>query len=91
MKRNLVAIITGKAKASTKWLFGAIVSFGGLMQIDAVKNFVTPLVAKHPKISAIVVCLTTIGTLLHDPRVQQVLGIGTVVPTATLNEPPKEN
>jgi hypothetical protein len=86
---NLIAIIQGKAKTSTKWLLGAIVSFATLMQIDAVKNLVTPLVAHHPKVSSIIAALIAIGTLLHNPTVQQVFGLGTVVPTATLNEPPK--
>jgi hypothetical protein len=91
MKHNFVAVITGKAKASTRWLFGLFLALPLLMQNDAFKNLVTPLLAAHPKAASAFGSITALALLLHDPKVQQVLGIGeiTTLPTpATVIEPP---
>lgn len=92
MKQGLVAVISGKAKSSTRWLFGLFLALPFLMQMDAFKNLVTPLFAAHPKVSSAFGSLTALALLLHNPTVQQVLGIGAVdelpspIPTITLDK-----
>ena len=75
MKQNIYALISGKVKVSTKILFALFMSLPFLMQVDAVKNFLTPIFAAHPKIAATVSSLAGIALLLHNPQVQQALGI----------------
>lgn len=84
MKESMMELITGKAKASTKALLALFMALPFLMQIDAVKNFVTPLLLAHPKISTAVGSLTSIALLLHNPQVQRVLGITTVETSTTV-------
>jgi hypothetical protein len=66
-----------------KGLIGLLVGLAGLMQIDAVKNFVTPILAMHPKISSIVMALCGIGLLLQNPYVRKILHIDTVTQQTT--------
>jgi hypothetical protein len=73
MTHNLIAVITGKAKVSTKALIGMLLTFGSLMQIPAVNSFVAPLIAHHPHIASIIGTLLGIYAVLHNPQVQQVL------------------
>jgi hypothetical protein len=75
MRENLVNILTGKAKSSTKWLFSLLLGLPVLMQIPAFEKFVAPLLSAHPKVATFVGSLVAIGTLLHDPKVRSILGI----------------
>ena len=77
MKQNLLALIKGEVKVSTKVLFGLFLALPLLMQNDASKNFVTPILSMHPKIAAAVGSLVSISVLLHNPQVQTILGIKT--------------
>ena len=63
-----------QVKALTHWLIGALIAAGGLMQIPLVNNFVTPILAAHPKIAPAVACLLGIAALLHIPTVQNLIG-----------------
>jgi phage-related protein len=72
---NVVNI--GNVKSSltnlSKTVIGVIVGMAGLMQIDAVKDFVTPILTAHPKIASIVAAVVAIGLLLQNPAVQKIL------------------
>lgn len=59
--------------AAGKSLVAAIVSIASLLQIDAVKNVVMPVVAHHPHISFLIGGLITLGTLLTNPAVQKAI------------------
>jgi hypothetical protein len=62
-------------KGLTKFLIGAIITLAGAMQLDVVKNFMTPIVANHPKISSIIAGIVGLGLLLQNPQVQKALHI----------------
>ena len=68
---NIKQGLTGLAKG----LIGVLIGLAGLMQIDAVKNFVTPIFNAHPKIAAVVAAAIGIGMLLQNPAVQKILHI----------------
>jgi hypothetical protein len=70
----------------TKWAIGVIVGLAGLMQIDAVKNFVTPILAQHPKISSIVLGLVAVGLLLQNPAVQRILHLDITGTTVKISD-----
>lgn len=68
-------LTAAQLRNSTRVLIGAIASFGVAMQLDVVKNYVTPILAAHPKIAPAIASLAGIGFLLHRPEVQQALGL----------------
>lgn len=76
-----MTIDTSKLQASTKNLMGLVVTAGTLFQIPAVHDFVLLQVHDHPHISGIVATLTGIFTLLHNPQVEEVLGLKQTVTT----------
>jgi hypothetical protein len=77
MPEQLKVINVGDIKAGitnlSKTFIGIITGLALLMQLDVVKNFVTPILAGHPKISSIVMGLVGIGLLLQNPAVQKIL------------------
>ena len=72
-----MVIDTAKLKVSTKSMVAALLAFGGLMQVPAVSQLVLKITANHPTIASVVTALLGIYTVLHDPRVQDALGIET--------------
>lgn len=82
MKDSVATLISGKIKASTKVLIGLLIAFPATMQIEAVKNFVTPLAAAHPKLATAIGALVTIGLVLHSPAIQAIFVQQTTEETA---------
>lgn len=78
-----MTIDAGKLKISTKALASAFMLFGALMQIDVVKQFVLQLTAHHPHIASIVTAAIGVYAILHNPLVEQTLGIKQTVETKT--------
>lgn len=78
-----MTIDTSKLQASTKNLMGIVVTAGTLFQIPAVHDFILLQVHDHPHISGIVATLTGVFTLLHNPQVEEVLGIKRTVDVKT--------
>jgi hypothetical protein len=62
-------------KDSTKAILGIIVLIVSLLQIDQVQAMVAPLVGAYPKLAALIAGLISIGTLLHNPKVRELLGM----------------
>lgn len=71
MKDTFISVVTLKAKNSTKTIFAVLVALPGLVQIPTVKSWISA----HPKVSATMGTFVMIGTLLHNPKLQQALGI----------------
>lgn len=78
VKDSVLLVIRGQLKGSTKAFIGLIIAFPTLMQIDAVKNFVTPLAAAHPKLATAIGGITLLGTLMHTPVIQAIFAEKTV-------------
>lgn len=74
-----MVIDTAKLRISTKALAAAFFSFGALMQVGPVSQFVTRATLNHPHIAALLASLVSISILLHNPEVGQILGIQTTV------------
>lgn len=58
-----------------KFLLAAIVAGALSMQVDQVKDAVTPYIANHPKLASIAGAVFSLVTLLQNPTVQHILGI----------------
>ena len=86
-------IDTSKLKLSTKSLVSALLGFGALMQIPAVSQLVLGLTEKHPHAAAMITALSGAAMLLHNPQVQEVLGIRQTVTTeeVVLKEEPAKS
>lgn len=80
MKDNFIAIVTGKARALTNVLVGLILGFGTLMAVPQVNSLVMPIIAKHPTVDSIVGMVVSLSLLLHNPQVDQLLGITVAAP-----------
>jgi len=70
-----MVIDTAKLKVSTKGLVGLFVAFGSFMQIPAVKDFVLKQTEHHPRVAAWATTVAGIYAVLHNPEVQEALGI----------------
>lgn len=82
-----MVIDTAKLKISTKTLVGLFLAFGSAMQIPAVNQFVLSVTAQHKNLASLVTVLSGIALLLHNPEVQDALGIKkTVAVTETMEE-----
>jgi hypothetical protein len=80
-------------KSFTKILVGILVTFAGLMQVQEVRDFILPLVTAHPRIASIVSALIGMAALVHNPKVQHLLGLDEEIPPVKEvepNEKPKE-
>ena len=64
-----------KLSAIGKGFFSLLLTAVALFQIPAVAQAVEPLAKLHPHIAITCGLLTTIGALLSNPQVQNVLGI----------------
>jgi uncharacterized protein YjgD (DUF1641 family) len=81
-----VVIDTAKLKISTKTMLGAVIGFGSLMQVPVVNQFVASVTMQHPHLAAIVTSVMGIYALLHNPEVQDALGIKTTVQVTETSE-----
>lgn len=79
-------IDTAKLKISTKTMLGLLVGFGSLMQIPAVNQLVASITLQHKNIAAIVTTLMGTYALLHNPEVQDALGIKKTVQVTETSE-----
>jgi len=79
----VVALDLSKLKISTQSLVAFLITLGGLLQIPQVSAFVLGLAAKHPHIAVAVGVITGIAALLHNPQVEQALGIKQTVQVTT--------
>jgi hypothetical protein len=75
VREERMVIDTSKLKISTKGLVALFVAFGGFMQIPAVNQFVLSLTTHHKRAAAVVTAIGGIYAVLHDPQVQDALGI----------------
>lgn len=78
-----MTIDTAKLKVSTKSLMGLVVSAGALFQVPAVHDFMIAQAENHPHILGIIASLTAACTLLHNPQVEDILGIKRTVEVKT--------
>ena len=81
-----MVIDTSKLKVSTKGMVALFMMFGGLMQIPTVSQMVLAIAAQHKNLAAIVTALMGIYTALHNPEVQDALGIKHTVETKETTE-----
>jgi hypothetical protein len=70
-----MTIDTSKLRVSTKSLVGLVVTAGTLFQIPAVHDFIIALAHNHPHVLGFFGTVTGVIGLLHNPAVQDVLGI----------------
>lgn len=70
-----MVIDTAKLKVSTKSMVGALIAFGGFMQIPAVSQFALKITASRPSIASVVTAVLGVYAVLHNPQVQDALGI----------------
>jgi hypothetical protein len=78
-----MTIDTSKLRISTKALFSVFLTFGGLMQIPAVSQFVLQAVSHHPHVGSTIATLVTLYSLLHNPQVRELLGFKKTVEEKT--------
>ena len=74
-------IDTSQLKFSTKSLVSALLGFGAVMQVPAVSQYVLALTQAHPHTAATITVLSGAAMLLHNPQVQEALGIKQTVTT----------
>lgn len=75
-----------KMRLSTKGLVAFLIGLGSLLQIPAIE---TPLLAaakQHPHVATILAALTSIAAVLHNPKVEKLLGIQTSTTTTAVGE-----
>lgn len=78
-----MTIDTSKLQASTKKLMGLVVTAGTLFQIPAVHDFVLVQVHNHPHWAGTAATIASLYALLHNPQVQEALGIKHTVAVTT--------
>ena len=81
-----MVIDTAKLKISTKTMLALLLGFGSVMQIPVVNEFVAAITSRHRNIAAVVTTLMGIYALLHNPEVQDALGIKTTVQVTKTSE-----
>lgn len=81
-----MVIDTAKLKVSTKTLVALLFAFGSAMQVPAVNQFVLSITAQHKNLASIVTAITGIAMLLHNPEVQDALGIKKTVQVTETSE-----
>lgn len=75
-----------KMRLSTKGLVAFLIGLGSLLQIPAIE---TPLLAaakQHPHVATILAALTGVAAVLHNPKVEKLLGIQTTTDTLTVGD-----
>jgi hypothetical protein len=70
-----MVIDTAKLKVSTQAMVASVLTLGGLLQIPEVHDVVLSLTHDHPHIVTILATFTGVYGLLHNPEVQDALGI----------------
>ena len=71
-----------KLKFSTKGLIAFLLGLGSLLQVPQVSAPVFAFAKLHPHFASVLGVLTLVVTLLHNPTVDQILGINQ---TTTVN------
>jgi hypothetical protein len=84
-----VQIDTSKLKFSTKSLVSALLGFGAVMQVPAVSQFVLGITKEHPHVAATLTSMAGAAMLLHNPQVQEALGIKQTVTTEEVTLKPE--
>ena len=64
-----------RMRAGTKGILATLVALGGLFQIQEVHDALIAFAQGHPHILGLIATATTIATLLHNPEVQECLGV----------------
>lgn len=62
-------------KGSTKRIAAALAAVGALVQVPAVKDALVKLVETHPHYASLAATAVTLWTLIHNPQVEQILGL----------------
>lgn len=70
-----MTIDTSKIKLSTKSVAGIVAVAGSLWQVQQVHDTVLKFVQAHPHWSGLIGVVGTLWALLHNPQVQEILGI----------------
>jgi hypothetical protein len=81
-----MVIDTAKLKVSTKTLVALFFGFGSAMQIPQVSQFVLSVTAQHKNLASLVTTISGIALLLHNPEVQDALGIKKTVQVTETSE-----
>jgi len=81
-----MVIDTAKLKVSTKTLVALFLGFGSAMQIPQVNQFVLAVTAQHKNLASLVTAISGIALLLHNPEVQDALGIKKTVQVTETSE-----
>ena len=81
-----MVIDTAKLKISTKTMLGGVIGFGSLMQIPVVSEFVAAHTLQHKNLTSLVATVMGIYALLHNPEVQDALGIKTTTQLTQTSE-----
>jgi hypothetical protein len=81
-----MVIDTAKLKVSTKTMVGAVLAAGSVLQIQVVHDYVLSLAQAHPHVVAIAGTITGVYGLLHNPEVQDALGIKRTVEVTQTTE-----
>lgn len=68
-------IDTAKLKVSTKSMVAAVLAAGSVLQVGVVHDYVLSIAGAHPHVVAAIGTITGIYGLLHNPEVQDALGI----------------
>lgn len=85
-------IDTANLKISTKSIVTGLLAFGAFMQIPAVNAFVIAQTTLHPKLTGLITAISGVYAVLHNPQVQEALGVKQTVTTESVTvapEPPK--
>jgi hypothetical protein len=77
-----VTIDTSKLRLSTKSALGILVSVGALLQLPEV----SAIVNQHPNLEHLAGTLIAMAALLHNPQVEQLLGIKTTTAVTQTTE-----
>lgn len=62
-------------RVSTKTIMGVLTALTALWQVQEVRDFVIGSVHSHPHLASVVGFIGSILALLHNPQVQQALGL----------------
>lgn len=81
-----MVIDTAKLKISTKTMLGIVVGFGSLLQVPAVNQFVVDHTLNHKHLTSMVGMVMGVYALLHNPEVQDALGIKKTVQLTETSE-----
>ena len=79
-----------KLRSSTKSFLGAVLAFGGFFEIQPVHDYLIAAAHNHPHWTSVLIVVTGVSTLLHNPQVQDALGIKRTVKVEEVTLAPPE-